>query len=86
MKKYRNLNSCCSLYTLVNNNPEPFIKSDMSSSEDEGAEKTQARDKLLKKISCPLKFKIKQTVIREKRNKNVVPRPFLKLIPIPTNF
>jgi len=34
------------------------MKSDEGSSEDEGIEKRQARDNLLKKVSCPLKFKI----------------------------
>ena len=42
------------------------MKSEMDSSEDEDAETRQARDKLLKKVSCPLKFKIQQKVYREK--------------------
>lgn len=89
LKKYRNMNSACSLYTLVNQNPEPFLSSDEGSSDYESAEKRQRRDKLLKKVSCPLKYEVQTKVIKEKSksNKNItVKRPFIKLVKVATNF
>ena len=59
IKQYRKVNSACSLYDLVNKNPEPFMNSDKGTSEDEDADQRQNREKLLKKVSCPLRLKVK---------------------------
>ena len=66
------------------------MQADLSSSEDEGADNKQARDHLLKKVSCPLNLKIDKKVYLEKSkafNKNkLVKKQFLKVIKLPTNF
>ena len=62
LKKYRETNSACSLYSLVDQNPEHFIvrQNEIGEKEEtkEQAEQRASVERLLEKVSCPLHIKV----------------------------
>ena len=95
MKKYRETNSACTLYHLVDRNAEHFIPKDQSSSNKRSqGEKLADRDLLLQKLSCPLNIKIEKKVYEQEREgknlhgmgDNKVKKTFLKLTKLQKNF